>query len=229
MSVFFKMLGESWLPLMLVAACAYMLGSLSFAIIVTRLMSKSDIRDSGSGNAGATNVLRSQGALPAILTTAGDLAKAIASVFAAWLILKTLGGSDDGSLQLVGRYLAGLFCVLGHLYPLYFGFRGGKGVLATFGVMLVLDWRAALICLALFILIVAITRFVSLGSILAAISLPVVTGLFSGLADSNPAWDTGFCVVMTTIIAFILVYKHRENIKRLMNGTEHKIGEKKED
>jgi len=226
MESFLKLLGDAWLPLFLAAVCSYALGSVSFAIIVTRIFCKTDIRDSGSGNAGATNVLRSQGKLPALLTTLGDLGKAFAAVLVARFLLNALGG--DSSLLPVTTYLSGLFCVLGHLYPLYFGFRGGKGVMATLGVMLVLDWKVALICLVIFIILVAITRMVSLGSVAAAAALPLLTGLFNGLIYKTPAGNTAFCTIMAVIIGGILIIKHRANIKRILDGSESKIGSKKE-
>lgn len=225
LSQYLNVFTSCWLSLLLTALCAYLLGSVSFAIIVTKLYSHSDIRNSGSGNAGATNVLRSHGPVPAILTTAGDLAKSIASVLIGrWLMtIMNVGYTADVNFTLVGAYLAGLFCIIGHLYPVYFGFRGGKGVLTTLGMMLILDWRAALLCLSLFIILVIFTRMVSLGSVIAALSLPVFTYLFSAYADKNPMGDTSFCVIMTALIAAILIFKHIPNIKRILKGTESKL------
>ncbi|HBT63661.1 MAG TPA: acyl-phosphate glycerol 3-phosphate acyltransferase [Ruminococcaceae bacterium] len=226
----FRFVSNCWPSLILTAAGAYLLGSINFAIVVTRLFSRTDIRDSGSGNAGATNVLRSQGKLPALLTTLGDLGKSIASVLlGGWLVHMLNSGYTDGDMEfvLVGKYLAGLFCILGHLYPLYFGFRGGKGVLATFGMMLILDWRAALLSLAVFIIVVLIFRMVSLGSICAGIALPIFTGLFSAFADKNSSSNTLFSIIMTLFISTMLILKHIPNIKRIINGTESKIGSDK--
>ena len=219
-----------WPSLTLTAVCAYLLGSFNSAIVVTRFFSRTDIRDSGSGNAGATNVLRSQGKFPAALTTLGDLGKSIASVLLGGLLVTGMnGGFTGGNMKfvLIGRYLAGLFCILGHLYPLYFGFRGGKGVLTTLGMMLILDWRVALICLGVFILTVLIFRMVSLGSICAGIALPILTGLFSAYIDKNSAATTLFCIAMTAFIAMILIFKHVPNIRRIINGTESKLGSDK--
>lgn len=222
---------DRWLALLLTAVGAYLLGSLNFAIIVTRLMSHADIRDSGSGNAGATNVLRSQGKLAAALTTVGDLAKSIAAVLLGGCLMTAMApaGAAGGPLDtaLVGRYLAGMCCMVGHIYPLFFGFRGGKGVLTALGTMLVLDWRAALICLALFIAVTAAWRMVSLGSVTAACALPLVTGLFSAYVDRNTSAETLFCVIMTVVIAAILVVKHIPNLKRIRQGTESKLGRSK--
>lgn len=230
METMLLLLENSWLALLLTLISAYLLGSISFAIIVTRLFSKTDIRDYGSGNAGATNVLRSQGKVPALLTTLGDLGKSIAAVCLGGFLMdrvQLVEAVPDAMLQdeltLFGCYLAGLFCILGHMHPLFFGFRGGKGVMTTLGMMLLLDWRVALILLALFSLVVLCTRMVSLGSILAAVGLPILTGVFRAFVDHQSGLTVWFCVGVTTIIAVIVIYKHRSNIKRILQGTENKI------
>lgn len=226
LSQLLSFLRECWPSLLLIAAMAYLVGSISSAILVTRLFSGTDIRDSGSGNAGATNVLRSQGKLPALLTTVGDLGKSIAAVLLGAFLAKAMNAGYTGSeldFVLVGQYLAGVFCIFGHLYPVYFGFRGGKGVMTTLGMMLILDWRAALICLGLFILLVLLFRMVSLGSVLAVALLPVVTYLFS-VRDGNPFGNTLFSTLMTALIALVVIVKHIPNIKRILNGTESRIG-----
>lgn len=228
-------LQNSWLALLLAAVIAYLLGSISFAIIVTRLFSGNDIRSFGSGNAGATNVLRSQGKLPALLTFIGDLGKSMLSVYIGGELLKNLqllpmsdvGSYASGNLELVGSYLAGICCIIGHLYPLYFGFRGGKGVMTVLGITLLLDWRTALVLLIVFSVVVLCTRMVSLGSITAGIVMPIVTYLFRTYWYHQP-WPTAiFCTVAVLLIAVIVIGKHHSNIKRILNGTESKIGEKK--
>lgn len=234
-------LAHCWPALLGAAVIAYLLGSVNFAIIVTRLMSKKDIRDFGSGNAGATNVLRSQGPLPAILTTVGDLAKSILSVvIGGWLVSQALRGVPEVMLSsynfiylfsLVARYLTGVFCILGHMFPLYFHFRGGKGVLTTLGMMLILDWRVALICLGVFIITVLLSRMVSLGSVLAAASLPIVTGLFQAFVEGRHGAISPevvmFCTGMATLIALMLICKHIPNLRRIAAGTESRLGSKK--
>ncbi len=222
---FIDILVNCWPSLVLTAVSAYLLGSVSFAIIVTRLYSHSDIRDSGSGNAGATNVLRSQGKLPALFTTLGDLGKSIGAVLLGRFLMRAMndGFMSSSNFVLVGAYLAGLFCILGHLYPLFFGFRGGKGVMTTLGMMLILDWRAALICLSLFIVVVLVSRMVSLGSICALASLPVVTYLMGTYAYHNGKGITIFCTAATALIAVIIIIKHLPNIRRILNGTESRL------
>lgn len=229
-----QQVAADWPYMLLIAAVAYLLGSLNFAILVTRAFSKRDIRDVGSGNAGMTNVLRSQGKWPAVLTTLGDIGKSVIAVlFGGWLIRRA-GGADAASavqVATVGRYIAGLFCELGHMFPLYFGFRGGKGVLVTFGMLLVMDWRVALLGLAVFLIVVACSRMVSLGSLCAAASIVVLTGLFDRFVY---AWDGGitlFCTGIVAVMAALVFARHAGNIKRICNHTERKLsfGKNKEE
>lgn len=225
MEMFIQFVQTAWLPLLLSIVTAYLLGSFDFAIIVTKLIAKEDIREKGSGNAGATNVLRAHGIKMALLTTIGDLAKSIASLLLAeYLYFPMLGCAEYGRY---GAYVAGLFCIVGHLFPLYFGFRGGKGVMTTLGMMLVLDWQVALVCVALFAVLVAISKMVSLGSVLTSAFLVVAT--FVKLKYITPVDDTQllFCTGMTVIVAALLIVKHKTNIKRILNGTENKLGSKK--
>ena len=153
---------NSWLSVLLAAVASYLLGSISSAVIVSRCLYREDVREKGSGNAGATNILRNYGAKAAVFTTLGDLAKSIVAVFiGGWLLMHLqLTGTpeiSEAGLRIVGRYLAGVCCVLGHLYPVYFGFRGGKGVMTSLGMIIILDWRVALLCLAVFGIVLAST------------------------------------------------------------------------
>ena len=182
---------------------AYLLGSVNSAIIVTRIISGRDIRDFGSGNAGATNVLRSQGVVPALITTAGDVGKSIGSVYlGGWLVEAMNPGFSGGELELaiIGKYAAGLCCILGHLFPIYFKFRGGKGVLATFGMILILDYRIALICLGVFIIVVAIFRM-SLPGLDFARHWRRRYRPFSAYVDCRPPTNTLSSVILSTLIA----------------------------
>ncbi len=223
-------LQNSWLALLLAAGIAYLLGSISFAIIITKLFSGNDIRSFGSGNAGATNVLRSQGKLPALLTFVGDLAKSVLAAYIGGLLLRHLqlgvATYDIEYMTLVGRYLAGLCCVLGHIYPVFFGFRGGKGVMTILGMTLILDWRTAVIGLTVFALVVLCWRMVSLGSIVAGVALPISTYLLRTYLYEQPWQTVAFCTVAMACITAIAIVKHRENIKRILAGTESKIGRK---
>ncbi len=202
------------------AASSYLLGSISFAIIITYIFKREDIRKSGSGNAGMTNVLRTVGKFPAILTLIGDLGKAVASIYLSKWIFTPLAIENADK---IGMYVGGLFVLLGHIYPLFFKFKGGKGVLTCAGVFLVLDWKLCLICIAIFILVAVISGYVSLGSILSMGAAPILTvtvGLTlraEVLSTAAVLWQTLF----VGIIAGISIWMHKANIKRLLNGTEN--------
>ncbi|MDR3643677.1 MAG: glycerol-3-phosphate acyltransferase, partial [Clostridia bacterium] len=177
------------LPYVFTALASYLIGSISFAIVFTKIFSHTDIREHGSGNAGATNVLRTAGTVPAILTFIFDMLKAVAAISVAWLIFRyfssiTLDKSLTGYLFAVNehdlthyliKYLAGLACFVGHIFPVYFSFHGGKGVLVTAGIMLIIDWRVFLIGISIFVIMVAVTKIVSVSSMTAAASLPIST------------------------------------------------------
>lgn len=217
-------ISAEWLPLLLGAIAAYLLGSFSPAIIVGKLFAKGDIRNMGSGNAGATNVLRSLGALPAILTTLGDLAKSIGAVLLGQWLVNNLGAHLNSTRgDLIAMYLAGALCIVGHLYPVYYGFRGGKGVMATLGMMLVLDWRVALTALAFFILVVVLTQYVSLGSMLAGVVMTITTFLYRYYADKSSLSVAIGCTFGAAVITVMVIIKHRQNIVRLIHGTENKL------
>lgn len=227
-------LASSWLALLLAAVVGYLLGSINWAIIVTRTIFRKDIREEGSGNAGATNVLRNHGRGPAILTTIGDMAKSMVAVLiGSWLLSNLQMGAPvlsgemgwiQRNLPLVGGYIGGFFCLLGHDFPVFYGFRGGKGVLTTLGMFLLLDWRVALVCLAVFAVIVAITRMVSLGSIVSiGCGMPLLL-LIHWSADPAKAV---FCTVMAALVWLLVVWQHRANIVRICKGTENKLGQNK--
>jgi glycerol-3-phosphate acyltransferase PlsY len=192
----------------LLVGVGYLLGSLSFAVLLVRLKTGRDIRTVGSGNAGATNVLRAHGKGLALSVAALDIAKGAAAVLLARLVT-----ADP-------RYAAaaGFAAILGHVFPLYYGFRGGKGVATAVGAFLVLAPLATLVCVALFVAIVAATRYVSLGSVVAMVVLPPVAGaVFQA---------SGAVVVTAAAAAVLVVLKHRENLKRLAAGTESKLGQR---
>lgn len=207
------------------ALSGYLLGSISFSIIISKLYAKKDVREYGSGNAGLTNMLRVFGPFPAALTLIGDFSKGIMAVLLGRVIIQQIGGFDD---TIIGAYIGGISVILGHIFPLYFQFKGGKGILTTAGVILLIDWRVFLILIAVFAVIVAITKYVSLGSIIAASGMPVVTAIFTAIdSGSFPLIisNTAFALV----IAITVTYMHRQNIKRLLSGTESKIGSKKKE
>ncbi len=208
------------------AVVSYLLGSVSFAVIFSRLFAKRDVRDSGSGNAGMTNVLRTVGKLPAVLTLVGDLLKAVAAIYLSRWLFSALPFIEA---ERVGMYIGGIFVVIGHIFPIFFGFRGGKGVLTCAGVFLVLDWQLCLVCIAIFIIIALSTGYVSLGSILSMGAAPILT-LAVGLtlrADILLTRTVIWQAVFVSVIAGISIFMHRENIKRLLSGTENCFKKKK--
>jgi len=201
-----------------IALLSYLLGSLNFALILSKLMVRDDIRRHGSGNAGMTNMLRTYGKGPAIATAAGDFLKAVAAVVLARLISARFGGVSP-----LAGYLAGLFVILGHLFPVFFGFRGGKGVMVSLGVIFIIDPLVFAILAVVFIPMVFITRIVSLASVLGAILFPAVTYLVRRFQGVPPLQDT----VCSCVIGVIILITHRENIVRLLDGTENRFGSKK--
>lgn len=200
------------------ALIAYLLGSISFAIIVSKVYAHDDVRKYGSKNAGMTNILRTYGKLSAFFTLLGDFLKGVLAVVIGRWIFSTMGitAFDAG-------YVAGFFALLGHLYPVYFGFKGGKGVLTSLGIILVVNPLVFFILLIIFLPILFITKIVSLISITGALLYPVIT-LVVDLCLRKPAL---FDVLFAALFSVIVIYKHKDNIRRLLNGTEKRIGDKK--
>lgn len=200
------------------ALVCYLIGSLNSAVIVSRLYAKDDIRKHGSGNAGMTNILRTYGKVPAIFTALGDFFKGVGAVLLGRIIFHYF------AIEIVdGAYVGALFVIIGHLYPLFFNFKGGKGVLTSFGALLVVNPIAFAIIAVVLIPFVFIVKIVSLTSIIGAIAYPFLTWgtlLFTGKPYR-------LATVFSCLFSFIILYMHRENIKRLLNGTEHKFGQKK--
>lgn len=218
-----------------VALFAYLLGSISTSIILSKSIYGSDIRNSGSGNAGATNMLRTHGKGIAILTLICDVLKGtIAVVLASCLdAILTPSAADiallsQAELFISGnlKYIAAVFAVLGHDFPIFFGFRGGKGVATSLGVALALNWQVGLIICAFALIIMIASRYVSLGSITAAGVYPFI--LFTYLLARGEDIEKSLPqIIMAMILAVLLIGKHHSNIKKLMNGTENKLFAKK--
>ena len=193
------------LSILIVIVAGYLLGSISTGVVLSRLFAKTDIRSQGSGNAGTTNMLRVLGRKMALLTFIGDMLKGIIAVFIGkWLI----GGELCGLLGVVGA-------VLGHYYPLYFGFKGGKGIATSFGSLLFVFPVQALLAFAVFLILVAVTHYVSVGSIAAAITLPLLIVITR--FQEPTLW------IITVCIGASVIWRHRANIKRLMTHTENKL------
>lgn len=210
------------IKLVIVAIISYLLGSCNFGIIISKSLKKEDIRESGSGNAGTTNMMRTYGKTLGILTIIGDIAKVFVAIWLAFKIMsveetKMIFDRISDNPQYVLKSFAGLFAVAGHIFPCFFKFKGGKGVATSGGMVIMVDWRIALILFAIFVLTILITRYVSLGSIIMAVLYPVFMGLFHK--------DAGL-VIISLVFTLIVVTAHRENIKKLINHTENKIGSK---
>ena len=202
---------------LLATLIAYLVGSLSFAVIVSRAMGLSDPRTYGSGNPGATNVLRSGSKPAAIVTLLLDAAKGWLPV----MLVKWFGPAWD--LSEGAQALAGLAAFLGHLYPVFFAFKGGKGVATAVGVLLAFEPLLALATLVTFAIIVFFSRYVSLASMVAAVFAPAYYLIGDGVAWTASGAKTLALIAM----GLLLIWRHRENIQRLLAGTESKLGQKK--
>lgn len=202
------------------AALAYLLGSLSFSIIVSKALFHKDIRTFGSGNAGMTNVLRTFGKGAAALTIVGDIGKGIVAV----LLAKWIFGAFSGVAPIYGAYVAAIFAVLGHVYPLYFGFRGGKAVSVATGTIVAIQPVLILPLVVIFFSVFGVSKMVSLASITCAAAYPVVTFLyFFFIAKQDAVWTT----LCAAAVGGLVIWLHRGNIERIKNGTEYKFGKKK--
>lgn len=215
------------LPVALIVG-SYLLGSIPFSYLVVRMLKGADIRQHGSRNVGATNVARTFGKAPGIVALILDLAKGFAAIeLARWIVgqphwpfAASTGGGPVQSREF-WIALAGLIAVIGHMFPVWLGFHGGKGVATATGVFLALDPRVIAAALIVFLLVLATTKFVSLASILSAASVPL---FFRYLAVEAPFWR----IVISIAISILVIAKHHSNIARLTHGSERRMGEPKE-
>lgn len=198
---------ENYLFFAISILIGYLFGSINPAIILSKAMGK-DVRTMGSGNAGATNMLRNYGKASALIVMFGDILKCVVAVITAGIIADRF--VDFG--QVSCEYFASAGCILGHNFPLYFGFKGGKGVVVSATSLFMIDWRIGLVALLSFIVIFSLSRFVSLGSIMSA-CIAVAASLF--ISETEVFWFVAFAAVLTII-------RHRTNIVRLIKGTESK-------
>jgi len=216
-----------WICYIIMLAVPYLLGGINTSIIITKIKTGKDIRTMGSGNAGFTNTLRTQSKSTAIIVLFGDVAKAVLAVWAVRLSFLFIGGIDTTNVALnmnwVG-YVAALMVVVGHIFPLYYGFKGGKGVLAAVSAIFTLDWRSGAILLFVFIVLVAITRYVSLGSCVASVLFCITTLIFTHFIDNDPSGIINTFIALFT--GALIIFMHRGNIQRLLSHTEKKLGEK---
>lgn len=195
-----------------IAVIAYLIGSVNFSVIISKKIAGFDLREKGSKNAGTTNMLRTVGKKAAAITLICDILKGVVAV----IIAKLLAGNIN---EAIATQVAAIGVVIGHTFPIFFEFKGGKGVATSIGILLVMNWQIGLICLSYGIVIIALTRMVSLGSISAAILFPILTIFISEHYIAEGANFTVFGI----LIAVIILFNHRANIKRLNNGTENRI------
>ena len=211
---------------LIIAVISYFLGSFNFSIILSKTLEKRDIRESGSGNAGATNMLRTYGKHLAMLTMLGDILKVALAIWIAFMILdapmnmifKIVDDVETAETIILHKEFAGFFCVLGHIFPLYFKFKGGKGVATCAGMVILVDWRIALILFVIFVITIAVSKMISLGSVIIAILYPVLIAVF---------YKDLVLILIAVLFASIVIIAHRQNIKRIFNGTENKLSSKK--
>lgn len=234
-----SVLSNCWWMILLSAIISYLLGSINTAVLVTKIVTKgkSDIRQMGSGNAGFTNVLRCVGKAPAIVTIVCDALKCVIAVLIGGFIFtfasQFLGSQDTvlaNELVNFGKYIAGVFCILGHSYPVYFNFKGGKGVVTAAALIATEDWRVFLCIIATFLIVFIFTKIISISSITAAVLYAPYTFAMTFIFDYQSGYSLSY-VIMSTVAALIIgvfvIVKHKENIGRLMRGEEKKITDKK--
>lgn len=205
-----------------VAIIAYLLGSISFSVIISKKMAGFDVREKGSRNAGSTNVLRTVGKKAAIITLICDILKGVVAVLIAVFAGKIFKNLDNALLV----QLAGIFVIIGHTFPIFFKFKGGKGVATALGVLLIVNWQIGLICLVFALLLIALTRMVSVGSIAAAVLFPVLVLFINQnyLVAESSNWSY---LIFSIVVAILVIFNHRENLKRIFTGAENKISFKK--
>lgn len=222
------------IPLLLTAVTGYFWGSLNSALIVSRFMRYEDIRKQGSGNAGATNMYRTHGKLAAILTIVGDFLKVVPAVLLARVFFEVADRAATSveaglipassmtvnpTLGFDAGYVAGLFVLLGHVFPIFFDFKGGKGVMPAFALVLLLNPPAFLVLLGIAVPVFLIFRIMSLVSVLNALLLPIVTVLLGLIRQTGILYETLFTLGYTVLV----LYSHRDNIRRLLSGKEKPI------
>lgn len=199
---------------------AYLIGSVNFAVIFVRAFIKRDVRELGSGNAGATNVLRNAGLLPGILTFVLDALKGFVAAYIGKVVFDYVYGITGNELTngIIGAYACGLFCMLGHVFPFFFDFKGGKGVAICVGIFAVCSPIAIICGLAVFTGVTLISKYVSLGSVSATVTVVLLASI---LADKNVLLLPQ--IILALLMGVIIIVKHMDNIKRLLSGTESKI------
>lgn len=203
---------------------AYLIGSINFSVIISKKMAGFDVREKGSGNAGSTNMLRSVGKKAAAITLICDILKGVIAIAIAMILGNII---KDVNRELLVQ-IAGIAVVVGHTFPIFFRFKGGKGVATSLGVLLISNWQIGLICLVFALVLMILTKMVSLGSCGAAVLFPVLTLFINDHYTVLTEGKNGnVYFIYSVILAIIVLYNHRSNIKRILNGTENKLSFKK--
>ena len=203
---------------------AYLLGSISFAVILSKIFLKKDVREMGSGNAGTTNVIRTGGFKLGALTFLGDMVKGLVASLLGKLVFAYVN-ENGAAWSVYGAFLCGIACMLGHVFPIFFEFKGGKGIATSVGIFLICCYPAILIGLAVFALGVWLTKIVSISSISAALTVVIFTMVFYNINSPALFWPQA---VLASLMCLLVILKHSENIKRLLNGTEKKLTVRKD-
>ena len=207
----------------IIAIIAYLIGSVNFGVIISKKMAGFDVREKGSGNAGSTNVLRTVGKKAAAITLVCDILKGVVSVLLAVIVGKIVKDINPAILV----ELAAFFVVVGHTFPVFFKFKGGKGVATSLGIVMLINWKIGLICLVFALAIMALTKMVSFGSISTAVLFAVLVLFANDFRDSFIVeFDLSFIVFAIALTALV-IFNHRSNLKRIMSGTENKLNFKK--
>ena len=201
----------------IIAIIAYAIGSINFSVLISKKMAGFDVREKGSGNAGTTNMLRSVGKKAAVITLLCDILKGVVSIGIALIAGNIVKNVDKAVLV----QIAGILVVVGHTFPIFFEFKGGKGVATSLGVIMMINWKIGLICLVFALVIMAFSRMVSMGSVGAAILFPVLT-LFINTNFIVEASGMKY-FIFSVILAVMVIFNHRANIKRIAGGTENKL------
>lgn len=207
----------------IIAIIAYLIGSVNFGVIISKKMAGFDVREKGSGNAGSTNVLRTVGKKAAAITLVCDILKGVVSVLIAVIVGKIVKDINPAILV----ELAAFFVIVGHTFPVFFKFKGGKGVATSLGIVMLINWKIGLICLVFALAIMALTKMVSFGSISTAVLFAVLVLFANDFRDSFIVeFDLSF-IVFAIALAALVIFNHRSNLKRIMSGTENKLSFKK--
>ena len=212
LAAYSELIQQMWLPILLLAVWAYLCGCFNGAVIVSKYILRDDVRKHGSGNAGLTNFYRTFGGPLTFVVILCDVLKAVVAILTAVFVMRFLG-VHESVIPLV-KYWAGMFCLLGHMFPCMFQFKGGKGILSGGTIAIMIDWRVALVVWGGFLILAVLTRWVSLGSIWAGASFPFAT------------WFVYHDLILLLLAVFLggmIVWKHRGNLKRILSGTESKF------